>query len=185
MRNSGRTQPIAVLLATTLVAIGLVAALAAGSPSATSKASMPKTHAANVLAANSLAVCACGKVFTPDAKTEYLSYGGKEYACCSHACHEMAAKDPAGAAAMADKRMAQTVEELAHLNLGVANVIAVTEQGTRALCACGREFTIDSTTPYLEYDGKSYACCSAGCHDMAAKDPATSAKMFEAKLASR
>jgi YHS domain-containing protein len=171
MRDTRYTPAVVCVLAALLV-VG----------AATAFASPP---AANTPAANTIAICGCGKVFTPDAKTEYLSYGGKQYACCSHECHEMAMKDPAAAAAMADKRIAQTVEELAHLNLAVANVIAVTEQGTRALCGCGMEFTISPTTPYLEYDGKSYACCSPGCHDMAAKDPAASVKMFEAKLASR
>jgi|GEM_PF-339306 len=51
-------------------------------------------------AANTLAVCGCGKVFVPDDKTEYLSYGGKQYACCSHECHVMAAADPANAVKM-------------------------------------------------------------------------------------
>ncbi len=44
--------------------------------------------------ANDIAVCACGKIFVPDATTEYLSANGKQYACCTHACHEMAMKDP-------------------------------------------------------------------------------------------
>jgi AhpD family alkylhydroperoxidase len=51
-------------------------------------------------AANTLAVCGCGKMFVPDAKTEYLSYGGKQYACCSHECHLSAGKNPAEAAKM-------------------------------------------------------------------------------------
>lgn len=61
--------------------------------------SAPATFA-DQKAANTLAVCGCGKVFVPDATTEYLSYGGKQYACCTHACHQMAEKDPAGSAKM-------------------------------------------------------------------------------------
>jgi YHS domain-containing protein len=177
-----RTQAAALAMAA-LSVVGAVVVFAGSNPMPAAKAAMP--HAENMLWANSLAVCGCGKVFRPDAKTEYISYGGKQYACCSHECHEMAMKAPADAAAMSEKQMAATIEELMHLNLGVANVIAVTEQGTRALCGCGKEFMIDPMTKYLEVDGKSYACCSPGCHDMAAKDPAASVKMFEAKLASR
>jgi AhpD family alkylhydroperoxidase len=55
---------------------------------------------AETKAANTMAVCGCGKVFVPDAKTEFLSYGGKQYACCSHECHLSAGKNPAEAAKM-------------------------------------------------------------------------------------
>ena len=133
-------------------------------------------------AANTLAVCGCGMVFVPDEKTEYVSFGGKQYACCTHECHEMAMKDPAACAKMSEQNTAQTVNQLTHLNLGVANVVAVTEKGTKALCGCGKKFTIDETTEYLQYGGKSYACCTHQCHEMAAKDPAASAKSFEEQL---
>lgn len=133
-------------------------------------------------AANYLAVCGCGKVFVPNSRTEFISYGGKQYACCTHECHEMAAKDPAAAAKMSDQMTAQTMSQLSHLNLGVANVIAVTEKGTKALCGCGKKFTIDETTEYLSYGGKSYACCTHQCHEMAAKDPAAAAKSFEKQM---
>ncbi len=48
---------------------------------------------------NLVAVCGCGKVFTVSASTQYLTVGGKQYACCSKTCHEMAMKDPAAAVA--------------------------------------------------------------------------------------
>jgi len=133
-------------------------------------------------AANTLAVCGCGKVFVPNEKTEYVSYGGKQYACCTHQCHEMAMKDPAACAKMSEQNTAQTMNQLSHLNLAVANVIAVTEKGTKALCGCGKKFTIDETTEYLSYGGKSYACCTHQCHEMAAKDPVAAAKSFEEQL---
>src|SRR4030066_916216 len=69
-------------------------------------------------AANTLAVCGCGMVFVPNEKTEYVSYGGKQYACCTHQCHEMAMKDPAACAKMSEQNTAQTVNQLSHLNLG-------------------------------------------------------------------
>jgi YHS domain-containing protein len=133
-------------------------------------------------AANTLAVCGCGKVFVPNEKTEYISFGGKQYACCTHECHEMAAKDPAAAAKMSEQAMADRMHQLEHLNLAVANIIAVTDKGTKALCGCGKRFTIDETTVYLSYGGKSYACCSHACHEMAAKDPAAAAKSVEEQL---
>ena len=133
-------------------------------------------------AANTLAVCGCGKVFTQDASTLYLTYEGKQYACCSKGCHDMASKDPKGAAQMAQKATADRMHQLEHLNLAVANVVAVTEKGTKALCGCGKKFTVDETTEYLSYGGKSYACCTHACHEMAAKDPAASAKSFEEQL---
>ena len=157
-----------------LAGVLLLALTVAALASPPSKAEMP--------AANTLAVCGCGMVFVPNEKTEYVSYGGKQYACCTHQCHEMAMKDPAACAKMSEQNTAQTVNQLSHLNLGVANVIAVTEKGTKALCGCGKKFTINETTEYLSYGGKSYACCTHQCHEMAAKDPATSAKSFEEQL---
>ena len=55
---------------------------------------------AETKAANSVAVCGCGKVFVPNAGTEYFTYNGKQYACCSHECHLKAEADPAGAVKM-------------------------------------------------------------------------------------
>ena len=63
-------------------------------------------------AANTLAVCACGMAFVPDAKTKYVEYGGKKYACCSEECHKMAMADPAKAAKMADDNMAKAMTRL-------------------------------------------------------------------------
>jgi hypothetical protein len=59
------------------------------------------------MAANEVAVCACGKVFHPDANTKFIEANGKSYACCSDKCHEMGSKDPAAAAKMADDHMAK------------------------------------------------------------------------------
>lgn len=132
--------------------------------------------------ANTLAVCGCGKVFVPDQNTLYIKSGDKEYACCSKGCHDMAMKDPAAAARMSEAAFRDKLTELNSLKLAVANVTAVTEKGTKALCGCGKEFIIDETTEYFNHEGKSYACCSHACHEMAAKDPAGSAKMFKEKF---
>jgi len=51
-----------------------------------------------------------------------------------------------------------------------------------AVCGCGMVFTPDTNTKYIEYEGHKYACCSDGCHEMAAKDPATAAKMGQAAV---
>lgn len=59
--------------------------------------------------ANTLAVCGCGKMFVPDAETEYLSYGGKQYACCTHECHVSAVKNPAEAVKMWQAAYAKTM----------------------------------------------------------------------------
>jgi heterodisulfide reductase subunit B len=134
-------------------------------------------------AANTVAVCGCGKVFTPDANTKYFEQGGKSYACCTDACHQMASKDPAAAAAMSEKLTAAKMNQLTHTKMAVANVTAVTEKGTKAMCGCGKAFTIDETTEYLKVDGESYACCTHACHEMASKDPAGSAKMAREQMA--
>jgi hypothetical protein len=65
----------------------------------------PKHHMGHP--ANVVAVCACGKVFHPDATTKFIEANGREYACCSDKCHEMGMKDPAAAAKMADENMAK------------------------------------------------------------------------------
>jgi YHS domain-containing protein len=57
--------------------------------------------------ANELAVCACGKVFTPGPETKYMEHNGKEYAFCSDGCYEKAMKDPAGVTKMADDNKAK------------------------------------------------------------------------------
>ena len=59
------------------------------------------------MAANEVAVCACGKVFQPNANTKYIESNGKSYACCSDKCHEMGMKDPAAAAKMAEDNTAK------------------------------------------------------------------------------
>lgn len=64
-------------------------------------------HMGSPMAANTVAVCACGKVFVPNAETKYITVEGKKYACCSDPCHEMGVKDPAKAAKMADDNMAK------------------------------------------------------------------------------
>ena len=61
------------------------------------------------MAANEVAVCACGKVFQPNASTKYIEANGKSYACCSDKCHEMGMKDPAAAAKMAEENTAKFI----------------------------------------------------------------------------
>jgi len=134
-------------------------------------------------AANTLAVCACGKIFVPDAGTPYLTVGDKQYACCSKACYDLAAKDAAGSAKMAEQVTAHILGQLSHMKVEVGNVIAITDKGTKALCGCGKEFFIDQSTTYIKQGSKAYACCTQACHDMAAKDPSAAVKNFEQQLA--
>lgn len=74
---------------------------AVGKLTSMSKMKMGVANVYSVTEAGTHAVCACGKKFNVDATTEYLKADGESFACCSHACHEMAAKDPASAAAAA------------------------------------------------------------------------------------
>lgn len=97
----------------------LVLVLALAFTSVYAKGETPKatkTTTTTTSAANVFAVCGCGKVFTPDSKTEYLTIEGKKYACCSHACHEqataVAAKDAAGTAKMMEEKTAMAMEKL-------------------------------------------------------------------------
>ena len=94
-----------VILALCLSQTAMVAAADTKAPAAAKaeQAKAPMHHRA----ANMVAVCGCGKVFTPNASTKYVEYEGKSYACCSDPCHEMAAKDPAAAAKMAEEHMAK------------------------------------------------------------------------------
>jgi YHS domain-containing protein len=163
----------------TCVAGSLLLALALSFPA--TAADTAKVAANQV--ANDIAVCGCGKIFAPDATTEYISYNGKQYACCTHACHEMAMKDAAASAKLSEDQTSQFLGQITHLKLGVGNVIAITEKGTKALCGCGKQFAIDETTEYLSYDGKSYACCTHGCHEMAAKDIPGAVKAVEKQMA--
>jgi YHS domain-containing protein len=75
------------------------------------KESAAKTAATGMhhhnMASNEVAVCACGKVFQPNASTKYIEANGKTYACCSDKCHEMGSKDPAAAAKMAEENTAK------------------------------------------------------------------------------
>jgi hypothetical protein len=148
-----------------LTYLALAAALLLVAPSATW---------ATEAASNTVAVCGCGMVFTPGADTKYIEYEGHKYACCTDGCHEMASKDPAAAAKMSQAAMDKMMT-LSHMKMGVANVVSVTEQGTQAMCGCGKKFAVDATTEYLKVDGESYACCSHACHEMASKDPAACA----------
>ncbi len=82
----------------------------------TAKTTTAKPTATKTQAANVFAVCGCGKVFTPNANTEYVKVGDKSYACCSHECHEqavaMVVKDPVGTAKMMNEKTAQALEKL-------------------------------------------------------------------------
>lgn len=50
---------------------------------------------------------------------------------------------------------------------------------TMAVCGCGMVFTPTAETKYIEFSGKSYACCTEGCHKMASGQPEMAAKMSE------
>jgi YHS domain-containing protein len=62
--------------------------------------------------ANELAVCGCGMAFQPTPSTKFFTYNGKEYAVCSDGCYEMAKKDPAAVAKMADANMAKMMNSM-------------------------------------------------------------------------
>lgn len=132
--------------------------------------------------ANTVAVCGCGKVFVPDASTKYLTVDGKDYACCTEACHAMAAKDPAGAAKMSQTAVANFMDKT-HTKMSVGNVVSVTDKGTKAICGCGKGFMIDETTMYLTEGDTHYACCTKACHEMASKDPAKAIKAAKDQMA--
>ncbi len=59
------------------------------------------------MAANEVAVCACGKVFVPTAETKYITVNGKQYACCSDDCHKKGMADPTASAKAADDNTAK------------------------------------------------------------------------------
>lgn len=98
-----------------ILALALISSQAFAKGEAT-KTTVAKPTATKTPAANVFAVCGCGKVFTPNASTEYIKIGDKSYACCSHECHEqavaMAAKDPAGTAKMMNEKTAMAMEKL-------------------------------------------------------------------------
>ena len=54
---------------------------------------------------------------------------------------------------------------------------------TMAVCGCGMVFTPTAETKYIEFGGKSYACCTEGCHKMASGQPEMAAKMSEEAMA--
>lgn len=130
---------------------------------------------------NTMAVCGCGMIFTPTAETKYVEFGGKSYACCTEGCHKMASGNPEMAAKMSEEAVARMQMKSA-VKLAVANVVAVNETGTQALCGCGKEFALASDTPYLKAGDNTYACCSKACHDMVAKDPVKAEAMFKEQL---
>lgn len=96
----------------------------------------------------------------------------------------MAGQIPSGAVKMSEAAVAILTGK-AKIVLGVANVSAVTERGTKAVCGCCREFAIDPMTSFKQVDGESYACCSKACHEMASEDPNATAKATRDKLAGR
>ena len=164
-----------------LFALATLAMVAVGTVYAVPGKSSGKTWTANTIA-----VCGCGKVFVPNSETQYLTVNGKQYACCTQTCHAkasaMAAKDPAGFTKHAETVTAQNIARLTNFQWGVQNVTGVSEEGTTARCGCGMEFTVSDKTEYITYDGKSYACCTHQCHEMAAKDPAKAVQSFQKQM---
>ncbi len=105
------TVALVVVLAICLAAMVSVSAQdkLAGTPAAPAKA--PAKTAMHKMAVNTVAVCACGRVFVPDANTKYIAYNGKEYACCSDPCHQKASTDPAAAAKAFDDNKTKLLTE--------------------------------------------------------------------------
>ncbi len=56
-------------------------------------------------------------------------------------------------------------------------------QNTVAACGCGTVFTPIAETKYVELNGKSYACCTEGCHKIASGQPEMAAKMSDQAMA--
>lgn len=54
---------------------------------------------------------------------------------------------------------------------------------TLAVCGCGMVFTPTADTKYIEHEGKSYACCTEGCHKMASGQPEMAARMSNEAVA--
>lgn len=54
---------------------------------------------------------------------------------------------------------------------------------TMAVCGCGMVFTPTAETKYVEFGGKSYACCTEGCHKMASGNPEMAAKASDEAMA--
>lgn len=52
-----------------------------------------------------------------------------------------------------------------------------------AVCGCGMVFTTTADTKYVEFGGKSYACCTEGCHKMAMNNPEAAAKVSDEAVA--
>jgi hypothetical protein len=88
------------------------AAPASTTPAKNAATPKPTTQAAST-PVNEIAVCGCGKVFTPTASTPYTTFEGKRYACCSEGCHKMAEGNPAAAAKMAEDNTAKAMAQLA------------------------------------------------------------------------
>ena len=133
-------------------------------------------------AGNTIAVCGCGKVFTPNADTEYITHEGVRYASCGEGCHKMASENPAKAAKMAEVKTKEAIAG-AQMPVQVANVIEVTKDGAVAMCGCGMKVAVNDKTVYLDGGDKAYATCSSGCRDHLAADVDKAAKMIDAKMA--
>ena len=139
------------------------------------------TASAAPAAGNTIAVCGCGKVFTPNADTDYITHEGVRYACCSEGCHKMASESPAKAAKMAQVKTKEAIAG-AQTPVHVANVIEVTKDGAVAMCGCGMKVAVNDKTVYLDAGDKAFATCSSGCRDHLASDVAKAAKMIDAKM---
>ena len=131
---------------------------------------------------NTIAICGCGTVFTPNADTEYITHEDVRYACCSEGCHKMASENPAKAAKMARTKTQEAITG-AQTPVHVANVIEVTKDGAVAMCGCGMKVAVNDKTVYLDGDDKAFATCSSGCRDHLAGDIVKAAKMIDAKIA--
>lgn len=108
---------IPVLMSLCLLALAVSGALADGQKSAVKAMPVGKVTehkmegkpvdimakpAGHMMIANEVAVCACGKVFHPDANTKFITFEGKRYALCSDDCLKKGEVDPASVARAAE-----------------------------------------------------------------------------------
>lgn len=129
---------------------------------ATGEVSLASMHAVNNVFAvkdgKQTALCGCGKEFEVTASSPVMDANGMVFYCCGPECHEHAMKS--------------TPEEM---QLGMANwqklmdakelmCNASMKDGKKmATCACGMDFEVKATCPYVLQDGmKVYTCCD-GC----------------------
>ena len=104
-----------------------------------------------------VAVCACGMEFTVTDDTPSIEFEGNTYFVCSEACAEKIKADPAAMIPVIEQKAAE-MKKAQHIS---GNVMYVDEEGNRvAMCSCGAEMKVTSTSVTRNYKGEEvYFCC--------------------------